>query len=261
MVKLNRRKTILGMGLLAAGSGAAFTSAAFSNSVNPSSDMRVVVAEELTLEPGILFRDGSSASDPVDPGASSPPGSETLKNQSSDSLFGGNNDPGLTSISYSDIPAAAINDEIDGDLFLEVAVAIGTTGSIGDASNGVFQVRNDTSDPQDIAIRFGTFGPDADGDPNDLSEQEAVETFKFNDSSDTQISTDDPNTTPQTVDNTVTISPGNVEQIYVDYDTATYDSELKTASGISGQSFGQQTATVDLVDTINVGIEDGNDVS
>ena len=161
----------------------------------------------------------------------------------------------------NDIPAAAINDAVDGNLFLEVAVALGETGTIGDGSNGVFQVRNDTSDSQDIAIRFDTFGPDADGDANDLTEQQAVDTFRFFDSGDNQISTDDPTTSTQTVDNVVTVSPGSVEQIYVDYDTAANQGALETAAGITGNPFNQQTATVNLVDTIDVGVEDGNDVS
>ena len=261
MVDLSRRKTVLGLGMLAVGSGSVFTSAAFNNSVNPSSDMRVVVDEKLTLEPGILFRDGSNAGDPFDPTASSPPGSETLQDQDSNSLFGGNTNGGLENIGVNDIPAAAINDAVDGNLFLEVAVALGADDKIGDASNGVFQVRNDTNSDQDIAIRFNTFGPDVGGGGSQVSETQAVETFRFFDSSDTQISTDDPTTSPPTVDNVVTVSPGNVEQIYVDYNTTTHEGALETAAGISGNPFNQQTATVDLVDTIDVGVEDGNDVS
>lgn len=260
-MKPTRRKTVLGLGALATGSGAVFSSAAFNNSVNPSSDMRVVVDEKLTLEPGILFRDGSNADDGFGPSASTPPGSETLQDQSSSSLFGGNTNAGLENISPSDLPAAAINDDVDGNLFLEVAVALGADDKIGDASNGVFQVRNDTNSSQDIAIRFPTFGEQANGDTDDVTETQAVETFRFFDSSDAQISTDDPTTDPQTVDNSVTVSPGGIEQIYVDYNTTTYESALETAAGISGNPFQQQTATVDLVDTISVGTEDGNNVS
>ena len=261
IMRPTRRETLVGLGALATGSGALFSSAAFSNAVNPSSDMRVVVDEKLTLEPGILFRDGSNDDDPFDPSASSPPGSETLKDQSSDALFTDNTTPGLTGIGVDDLPAAAINDEVDQNLAFQVAVALGETGTIGDGSNGVFQVRNDTSDSQDIAIRFDTFGPDADGDTNDLSEQEAVDTFRFFDSGDNQISTDDPTTSPQTVDNVVTVGPGTVEQIHVDYNTVTYQTELEDAANITGSNPFNQQDTVDLVDTIEVGIEDGNNVS
>jgi hypothetical protein len=251
---------VIGLGLLATGSGATFTSAAFNNSVNPSSDMRVLVDESLTLEPGILFRDGSTAGSPFNPSASNAPAGETLEDQSSNSLFGGNTNDGLDSITADEIPAAAINNEDDGDLFLEVAVALGETAKIGNASNGVFQVRNDTTSSQDVAIRFPDFGEDGDGDTGDLTEQQTVETFRFFDSSNTQISTDDASTSPQTVDNVVTVSPGAVEQIHVDYDTAAYSTKLESAADISGGAFNQQD-TVDLVDTIDVGIENGSDVS
>jgi hypothetical protein len=252
---------VLGLGALATGSGAVFSSAAFNNSVNPSSDMRVVVDEKLTLEPGILFRDGSSAGDTFDPTASTAPDGETLQDQDSNSLFGGNTNAGLENITPGDVPAAAINDAVDGNLFLETAVALGADDKIGDSSNGVFQVRNDTNSSQDIAIRFPTFGPDVGAGGTQVTETEAVETFRFFDSSDTQISTDDPTASPPTVDNVVTVSPGNVEQIYVDYNTKTHEDALETAAGITGDPFQQQTATVDLVDTIKVGVEDGNDVS
>lgn len=55
MVDLSRRKTILGMGLLAAGSGAAFSSAAFANTVNPGADFRIVAASDLRVRRGPAF--------------------------------------------------------------------------------------------------------------------------------------------------------------------------------------------------------------
>jgi hypothetical protein len=242
--------------MLAVGSGSVFTSAAFNNSVNPSSDMRVVVDDsELTLEPGILFRDGSSADAPFDPGASTPANSETLQDQDSDSLFGGNSDGGLENISPSDLPAAAINDAVDGDLFLEVAVALGVDDKIGDGSNGVFQVRNDTTDDQFIAIRFPNFGSDVG---NGVSEQKAVDTFQFFDSDDTHISTTDPAPSTQQVNDYVTVGPGEVEQIHVDYNTNDPTDVLKDAVDTSGSGFNRR-GTVDLVDTIDVGVEQNND--
>jgi hypothetical protein len=57
MVDLSRRKTIIGMGLLAAGSGAAFSSAAFQNSVNPGADFRIIAASDLRVRPGPAFQE------------------------------------------------------------------------------------------------------------------------------------------------------------------------------------------------------------
>jgi hypothetical protein len=256
-----RRKTLVGLGALATSSGAIFSSAAFSNSVNPSSDMRVVVADSLTLEPGIFFRSGSSATDGFDPNSSSPPGNGSAFDQNSSSLFGGNNNPGLENNDVQDLPAAAINDDTNGDLFLETAVPLDDKDQLGDATNGLFQVTNDSTEAKPVAIRFTGFGPDGNDTGDALSQQEVVETFKFYDSGDNQIST----TTASTpydeapVANEVSIAPGTTEQIYLEYDTETYDTELRTAAGAgaTGNPFSNNGGTtIDLVDSIEVGVDD-----
>ena len=256
-MKLNRRKAVLGLGAMATGSGAVFSSATFNNSVSPSSDMRVVVEENLNVEPGILFRDGTNPDDAFDPGSASAVDDETIQNQSDSSLFGGNNDDGLE-ITNDDLPAAAINDETDGSLFLETAVALGVDDQIGSSTYGVLQVSNETNRDFEIAIRFSGFGPDATsgGSQDQLSHQQVVETFTFKDSNGNQISTSDVTTDPQTVENTVTVSSGGTEQIYLDYDTKAHESMIQDAASIGGNPFNEQTATVDLVDTIEIGTED-----
>ena len=55
-----RRSMILGLGALAMGSGTAFTSAAFENSVDAGADMRVIVDERLIVRAGGLFDDLSA---------------------------------------------------------------------------------------------------------------------------------------------------------------------------------------------------------
>ena len=59
---------ILGLGALAMGSGAAFTSAALQNAMAADADFRVVVEDDLVVEPGSAFRDGSNSWDDYDPG-------------------------------------------------------------------------------------------------------------------------------------------------------------------------------------------------
>lgn len=54
---MKRRSALIGLGSLAFGSGAVFSSATFTNSVGPSSDMRVVVAEDLEVRAGQAFND------------------------------------------------------------------------------------------------------------------------------------------------------------------------------------------------------------
>lgn len=55
-----RRRTVLGLGSLAFGSGAALSSAAFSSSTDPTADLRVVVSEGLEVRAGQAFNDDGS---------------------------------------------------------------------------------------------------------------------------------------------------------------------------------------------------------
>lgn len=52
---LSRRSVVVGLGLLATGSGAAFTSAAFNDSTNSNGDIRVVAGDGLVVEAGNAF--------------------------------------------------------------------------------------------------------------------------------------------------------------------------------------------------------------
>lgn len=274
MVDLSRRKTVLGLGMLAVGSGSVFTSAAFSDEVNPTSDMRVVVDEELTLEPGVLFRDGSGVDDDFDPAVanSSTNNGESIFNNSSTSLFGGNNNAGLEDINTGDLPAASANDATNGAIELEVGIPLDDDGQIGSSSAGVFQVINDTTSPQKIGIRFDDFGADASFDgnnnPDDLTGNEVFDTFQFvvGSGPSTQISSDgystpspSSNINDQNLPNTTTVSAGGDIQIYIEYDTTSSAAKgaIETAADGPGSSpfSSPANSTVDLVDTLDVGVE------
>ncbi|WP_435161795.1 hypothetical protein [Halorubrum sp. SY-15] len=222
--------------------------------------MRVVVADSLTLEPGTFFRSGSSPTDGFAPNASSPPGNGSAFDQNSSSLFGGEGNSGLENIDVQDLPAAAINDATNGDLFLETAVPLDDKDQLGDATNGLFQVTNDSAEAKPVAIRFTGFGPDGDGDSGDLSKQQVVETFEFYDSGNNHISTDDPDGTGPngTVAGEVSIAPGTTEQIYLEYDTEEHASDLRNIAGASQNPFNNSSSgtTIDLVDSIEVGVDD-----
>lgn len=264
-----RRKTLLGMGALATGSGAVFSSAAFQNSVSPGSDLRVIVDEQLRVEPGILFRDGENAADAFSAGnnvtsVSYNGDSVTVKNQSTSSLFGGQSSDGLENIDSDDVPAVAINNKINGDLSLEMAVDYQKNNQIGSTSAGVLQIQNETGTSQEVAIRYedanGTaFGEDVGSGNREISASQVVKIFEFYDSSGNKISpTDDsPGTTPQTVANTVSISSGSTEQIYVKYNALEHRLDLlkaanNSSTGTNG-SFTESTDTIQLVKSISIG--------
>ena len=265
MVK--RRSMVVGLGALATGSGAVFSSAAFANSVTPSSDMRVVVDEDLTVEPGVIFRDGSSASASFDPSSSNTPGSTSVYNSNAYSLFGDNDSDGLADISVDNLPAASANNADDGSLSLEIAVALDVDDTIGNGQNGLIQVNNDTVDSHDIAIRFSSFGSDVpdSGSPgsSDVTQGQVVETYQFYDSDGNRISPGIGQANgngilpdPQKVPNTVTVDAGSTEQIYLDYDTATHAKDIQDAADLGDNPFNESQDTVNLVDEIEVGIEE-----
>jgi hypothetical protein len=265
MVK--RRSMVVGLGALATGSGAVFSSAAFSNSVTPSSDMRVVVDEDLTVEPGILFRDGPDPDDDFAPLSSNTPYDSTVRNGNDSPLFGGND--GLNDINVEDLPAASANNEEDGALNLEVAVALDVDGGqIGNGPNGLIQINNDSVDDRDVAIRFSEFGSDVadsgSAGSDEVTEEQVVETYEFYDSSDTQISTDGGTANSngilddtQNVPNTVTVGAGETEQIHLAYHTDTHAQAIQDATDFDADPFSESQDTVNLVNEIEIGVTNG----
>jgi hypothetical protein len=268
---MKRRSTLIGLGSLAIGSGATLSAAAFSNSVNPSSDMRVVVEEQLIVEPGIMFRDGSDPDDPFDPDSATT-GTNVYDNDgfsgSGDEIFGGNGDPGLEDIGFGDVQAASANDAVNDNLKLEVALPFEEDKWLGNGSEGFLQIRNDTTEDQEVAIRFETFGADTNGDQDQrggaVSESDVVDILSFREGktgNKNKISSIDvgtgssPPIDDQTVANTVTVGTGDIEQVFLDYDTTIASSDIETAAGV-GNPFADGTA--DLVDALRVGTDPTN---
>ena len=172
-----RRKTLVGLGALATGSGALFSSAAFSNTVNPSSDMRVVVEEDanLLVEPGISFRDGSDPNDSYD--STLDPTNGKFAGDNNNDFFStgtpssGTSDALGSSIDLDDLPVAFVSNDTNGDISIQVAVQLGETASFED----LLQVTNNGSNAVDIGIKFSAFGVDTTssnvGGGGDFSDQ------------------------------------------------------------------------------------------
>lgn len=260
---MKRRTALMGLGLLATGSGATFTSAAFSSQVSPTSDLRVVVERGLIVEPGKLFRTGDATSE-VDPTAvNSVPNGETLRETAS--LFGGIGNDGLEDIDVNDVPAAATNDATNDDLSLEVATRLQVDGRIGSEEEGFIQIRNETTTDREVAILFEQFGTDTVGDQDErggsVSEADVVDIYEFYDSNGNKISSNDVGdaVAEQTVANTITVGAGDVEQVYLDYDTTVAADDIESAVSGSSGPFGGSSGTADLVDSIRVGTNPSNE--
>lgn len=256
MAKLNRRKTIIGMGLLAAGSGAAFSSAAFQNSVTPDADLQVVVEQNLEIRPG----DGLDDDDNV------------LGNEGdyqdvigSDEPFGdGDTQP----------PLAYVDGE-NGDLDLRVTVPLGSDDV---RFEELLEIEGPVHEEVDIGIAYDRFPDDeeenqygeditlADGT---LEPDIARNAYSF-ETDGTRISPNNSEAgvgTSETIEqefdrpaNTVSIDPGETVSIDLVVDTDTDLEEIRGAASINPNEFGFQRETVQLIDGFTVGTMTGEDL-
>lgn len=173
MVK--RRSMVLGLGALATGSGAVFSSAAFASSTAATSDFRVIVEDDLTVEAGPAFRDGGSPDDDYKSWGYSDPPYIT----SNTGLYDGTDTDGLDGeIDDADeLPAMYVSGDTNGGLNIELGIpnrhsedevslsdsgnAL-PSGSEGDPFRGTFsnvlQVRNEGTEELNFGIKFSNFG-------------------------------------------------------------------------------------------------------
>lgn len=246
MVDLSRRKTILGMGLLASGSGAAFSSASFSQSTESGADFRVVADQQLVVAANSGPADNVTTED-QDSNASNP----------TEYLFGGEGEYINTeNIDFGDIQSdgeAAVNGETNDAL--EIAVAV--TSDEG-SFDPILEVTNEGDTAANVGISISQYGDDvsSEGDETDkpIAEAEVDSAFDF-----------------KIAENSVSnetfeeVTPGNTEDISIDLDlTEITPSDLQEAADPGdlgdGDVFGDGAAvdTVSLVDAIEVGVEESS---
>jgi hypothetical protein len=282
--------------MLAVGSGSVFTSAAFSDNVNPSSDMRVVVedAANLLVEPGASFR-GGSATGSYD--SSLDPANGKFAGDSNNNFFGssppgqGTSDALGSSIDVDDLPVAFVSDATNGNLSIQVAVQLGETATFKD----LLQVTNNGTGDVDIGIKFSTFGVDTTstnlGGNGDFPDQggnvqieNAVGAYTFSapgiSTGSDQISTDANNfsgLSDPTVDSQQIPSPaltvsggGTTEQINLDVDMTSsatagpgdFPTQVNGAADPANPgsgAFNEKEDTVQLVQEITIGTGAGSE--
>lgn len=262
-----RRSMILGLGALAMGSGAAFTSAAFENSVDAGADMRVIVDERLIVRAGDLFDSLSAGefNDNDDPFTAvvSEEGSETPTSvlfEESDTLP--NEEDTYKSVLADEdedripTPAAVVNDGENGDFAFAIAVDLNENVSF----DGLIEIENQFEDSVEAGITFAEFGADA-SDVSGGKEIVATEVYRFKDSEGEQISTDSDgwdNDDDQEPADRVTIGATETEQLTLQNDTgggSVSSADLRSAiAGDGTPAFGRALNDIDLVNTIEVGI-------
>lgn len=254
-----RRSMLIGMGALAMGSGAAFSSAAFQSAVSPTSDMRVVVGQQfnnnLRVEAGDVFRsgDGQTSFSPATSGASSV---ETIENLSGTSFFTNSTDE-LDDLGVDDLPAVGATDDYNGDLGLAVATAVNEVVTVGGETTGdlgFIQINNNTPNEHRVQIEFEEFGEDVGASTGQVSPDVVRETYSFYKENGDQISIGSGGPTGE-----VTVGSGEIKQIYLQVDTETYYSDIMEAADVEDSPFNEEQDTVDLVDSIKVGVLEEED--
>jgi len=165
---------VLGLGLLATGSGAIFTSAAFNNSVNASSNMRVVVDKRLEVRAGQAFNDGGT----INANNGNVNQSNYTEYVSNETFFenSSNLDPEeLVDIDSDDLPVATVNrrdQNVNGDVIIQVAVDVDTTSV---TFNDILEIENQTEDSVEVGI-----GYDRNTQTSSLTDSSANSNSNFN---------------------------------------------------------------------------------
>ena len=258
MVK--RRTTILGLGALAMGSGAAFTSAAFQNSVAPESDLRVVVEENLEVRKGPGFDD----SDP-----------EYIDDPD---FFDGGDIDESGAFEEDETPLAYVNDDVNDDLVIKAAQDVGVSSF---RFEEIIEISNQTTEAVDVGIAYDRdadqYGDDVDS-PLSFEVGQRVYQFEANELGDGSSPTfnagggdlisPEPGADGVTSGSNDTIAndddkpaaavevpEGETLSIDLVVDTGTDSDVIEDAAGLSG-GFGEERGTVDILDEITVGTFD-----
>jgi len=152
MVDLTRRKTIVGLGLLATGSGATFTSANFQSTAGADSDLRVLVER-----PGLEFKgnsDNSNDQNVVENPDFFEDGPSGDLDDNSGGAFDGDDDDNNAPLAYAE--------GTNGDLTLKTAVSIGEQTTFND----LFVVSNNSDESVTIGIAYDRNNADFDAGDN-----------------------------------------------------------------------------------------------
>ncbi|WP_154018065.1 hypothetical protein [Halorubrum sp. AJ67] len=261
-----RRSMLFGLGALAMGSGAAFSSAAFQNSVSSDADLRVVVEQNLTIGPGSAF-------DNIGEGG---------KFTDNPNLFNGQDLDERDSGAFDEdtVPPLAYVDGENEDLDVRMAVPLNDTTTF----ENILEIDGPVDETVNVGIAYDRF-PD-DGDRNQygeditlaggsLSPEIARQAYQFTVNDDesqggTRISpnnnaegvgTDE--TVKQAYDrpaDVVTVGPGETVSLDLDIDTQYYYEAIRGAADIAPKQFGFQRDTVQLIDGFTVGTMTGDNL-
>jgi len=281
MKEMTRRSAVTGLCLLATGSGAAFSSAAFNNAISGAADMRVVVADGLEVRAGQAFNDDGSintANGNITP-------SNYVEYATNSTFFDLSSDPepqGLVDIDSDDLPVATVNrrdQNINGNVKIQVATDVDTTSV---TFHDILEIENNGTNPVNVGISYdrngqtgygaGQYGDDVNVGGNtasEITEQTVQHIYRFigfgtGTFGSGRISPNQSDTSDDPA-NVAKIDPGTTIPVNLEIDLSALFSfidaqgQIEDAATLSGGPFQEKRDTVDLLDGITVGVEDEND--
>ena len=267
-MKPTRRKTVLGLGALATGSGAVFSSGAFSNAVaNSTADIGVVVEGDLIVEAGKAFRDGDPAND-YDP-ATADGEDNGFYGENTESLFDNlDTNSGNTgseeefdnsnTLTVDDLPAARVNSERAGN-GLNIQVALDSTNNDGNPVSVTFsnmlQVTNSGTEIAEVGIGYSQYGEDAG---NGVPKESIRHAFQFVYDGDSNTKRISPKNDGADNQGSVEVPIGETKQIDLDIDLSrsAIHADIADVADVGQKAFSEGTYdTVDLLDQVKFGDE------
>lgn len=265
MVDLTRRKTVIGLGLLATGSGATFTSAAFTDSTAADADLRVVVDQNLTVRPGPAFNNADQKADFTN-NTDFFDGQDINDTADGGGAFDPNGDD-------ESLPLASATGEND-NLSIKVAVPLGSSATFSE----LLEIENELDSSVDIGISYdrnaspNQYGEDVDAAGGGLATNVAQRAYQFKVNSTGNLISPDPadndavddsgGNSPDIGNNddlpadTVSISPGSSKKVDLVIDTSTDSGVINDEADINSNVFGFQRDTVQLINGLTIGTID-----
>lgn len=263
---MKRRSALIALGSLAFGSGAAVSSAGFQRTVEPSADLRAVVANDLEVKAGDAFDDEGNVV------AEEPQAEKYVPFENNGSFF---SNGGLADIEVADLPVATVNrrdENVNDEVVAQLAVDLSKEEY---TFENVLQIENRGTGAHDVAIRYADgendfYGDDVGDGDDEVSRQLVQRMFTFRaeiqDGTDKVQISPDASDADETPADDVTVAPGEKRNVdlkisFEDFTTfgTTIDpkEEIRNATDADENPFAGDLGTVQLLEKIMVGINDG----
>ena len=268
---MKRRTALATFGTLITGSGAVATSAAISTTTDTSSNITVIVEEQLEVKAGNAFNDDGTVKSSYQ--------NQYIPYPSNDEFFGNQSSPStdpLKDISRSDAPVATAsprNTTVNDSLELKVAISIENNDDTPTFEN-FLTIKNTGGDPKPVGIMYdrdyNQYGEDVvvgGSFQNDLSQHDVQHIYRFTSTDPVNgklLISPDPSSNSDDPSDSRVVDSGDSIQVDLEIDltkltisTVLGSATLDPKEHVRGEldttgSFGDSIEIVDLLDAITV---------